>query len=320
MFRRTLLALLFSTSIATALPIGNPAGPQLLRCPAFPERFEPPTEPVPVGFGGVTEAGEYVLDTTDRLVRTFAGKAFTLLSDFFPFVPASGRLIMELGYYGDFVFERNMYVVGQGDVTKTSFYTNAVEIVANLENFLELFATIGATHHHFEFAGAVIAPATPLLFDPYRFELDTSRNMSWSVGTRMTAFTCHRFTLGLEAQYFRTVTTLDSLVAENNFGPGFLPAARTNPTAVRFWYGEWQVGAALGRTWEITCASLQLSPYLGLKFSGARAKIPDLTFKSSKTVGYALGSSIAVGKAVSVNVEGRWADETALSVKGLFTY
>src|SRR5262245_1833417 len=60
---------------------------------------------------------------------------------------------VRLGYYGDFVFNRNLKIDGEGldqgeDIEITQIFTNAGYLVLNLCDKLDIFGTLGASRIH----------------------------------------------------------------------------------------------------------------------------------------------------------------------------
>jgi len=250
-------------SSLSALPIGNPANPNIFnRC-----------------------YWSYYFDTCSFLYCWTEAFVFTF------------------GFYGDWVFNRHIEInngIGDPDIEKTHIFTNAGYLSAILCDRLEIFGTLGAT--------SINIDANDRVFDlgeSGRYVLTTRTAFSWSVGGHLLLIQCGCVALGLEGQYFRTHPHIMRVTAEDIFS--------SYPSDRSLDYREWQVGLALSRR------ILRFIPYAGIKYGHAYLKfteplISDERFElvSGKHWGYAIGTTFVVPK-LSLTIEGRFADETALS-------
>jgi hypothetical protein len=228
---------------------------------------------------------------------------------------------LRMGYYGDFVFERNITRSrnGQdsGDLYGYSSYTNAAEFVLNICRYLEFFGTVGQSDVTIQRQGNDEDSNITL------FESVLQPAVSWSTGVRFAQEWCH-FIWGLEGQYFQydgiyQTTTLLS--------DGRVEWSNVNE---QFNYREWQGGAGLAYQIE-SCEYMDLIPYIGITVSGLRAYGDRLidnqedepfkdTYRATKMVGYSVGATALLNQTIGLTVEGRFANETALYVSGQFRF
>lgn len=239
---------------------------------------------------------------------------------------------VRLGFYGDYVFNRHLEVKSLSDVKHdiddTEIFTNAGWFVLNFCNRYELFATFGATDISIFTDGYALAdPDNPA--SSTMVQLDFATNFSWSIGARAVAWRCGNFDLGVEGQYFRTRPTVDSLI---RYASGDITYFNSNNRAT---WSEWQAGFVASYTICSGCPGVAFVPYMGVKVAGGTLDMGNLTFlfqgtstegytlkdlKPKQLWGYAVGMTATVCNAVGVTVEGRFADEKALSVVGQFRF
>jgi hypothetical protein len=139
----------------------------------------------------------------------------------------------------------------------------------------------------------------------------TDTHFAWDIGGRFLLAYWGDLQCGLTAAYLFSNPLLDSIrLADTSIASERGKAH----------YTEWQVGASL---------SYRLSffyPYIGSKYAIARAKLYSLggldsffphdkfVIKNIKMPGLVLGCGFAPERGFSINIEGRFIDETALSV------
>lgn len=235
---------------------------------------------------------------------------------------------LRIGYYGDFVFNRNLEIngndLGHGrDIRRTEVNTNAGYLALNYCDFLDVFVTLGATNLRFE-----TSERSWVLNGGSNGQLLTDTDFSWSVGARTLLFSWKCFNVGLEGQYLRT--TPDASTYVSGFF-GFTNHFNDQKTT----YQEWQVGTGISYTIKTRCPKLALIPYVGVKWSECRWDTRNFQFirvgsssklftifklKNKKRWGYALGTTFTLCDMIGVTVEGRWADERAVFVNGEFRF
>ncbi len=235
------------------------------------------------------------------------------------------------GFYGDYVFNRHLQVQDSGSDTKhiddTEIYTNAGLLVLNFCDWLDVFATFGATNMSIFTDGHTLAALAGA--DTTMVQLDFVPDFSWSIGGRATVWNCGCMALGIEGQYFQTSPNLNSMI---RYESGDITYFNSNNGTT---YSEWQVG--IGLTSYFCTGGVAFVPYMALKWSGARWDMGDFNFNYSGTVtgtgnyllrelvnakiwGYAVGMTATLCDTIGVTVEGRFADEKAIHVNGQFRF
>lgn len=237
---------------------------------------------------------------------------------------------VRFGYYGDFVFNRNLQVEGQGSgrgrvIRRTEINTNAGYIALNFCNFIDVFTALGASDLHVRTQEVSWTPSvgeTPIGTSDGQYLTNT--NFSWSIGARAAVFNWRCFTVGVEGQYFRFSPDITTYIT--GFQDQFAYFNEGNHTR----YHEWQVGAAISYTFRTVCPDLALVPYVGAKWSRCHFNTHNFQFiqprttnvftlfdlESHKRWGYAVGMTFTMCDMISATVEGRWGDEKALYVNG----
>ena len=113
-----------------------------------------------------------------------------------------------LGFYDDYVFNRNMELKNHGDrdIKDFEIFTNSGYLALNICDRLDIFGTLGATNINMD---ADLAIFVPLGQPPFIFSIETETAFSWSVGGRLTIWNCDCFYFGIEGQYFYTKANID---------------------------------------------------------------------------------------------------------------
>ncbi len=227
---------------------------------------------------------------------------------------------VRVGFYGDYVFNRHMEIKSGGtelsDIDDTEIFTNAGLLVLNVCDWVDIFATLGATDISIFTDGGSFSANTTMI------QLDFTTAFSWSIGGRATVWECDSFSVGVEGQYFSTSPDLNSLI---QYSSGDIVYFNDNNSAK---YSEWQVGLAASYRWESGCPGLAFIPYMGLKWAGSSLNMDDFAvtltsiaytlrdLESKKLWGYAVGCTALLKDMIAVTVEGRFADEKAVHVNG----
>ena len=226
---------------------------------------------------------------------------------------------LRVGYYGDFVFQRDLETDNHRKVDFSRIATNAAYFSLNFFERAELFTTLGATRFKFNTS---LGPFNSTNTSP-RFELATSPAFSWSLGAHATLFRCKCLTLGMMGQYFQCHPKPRVLFIRADVG--FYPDATTHRK-----YEEWQVGLGLAYRYN-----RYFVPYVAAKYNracwhfhnetfvladGNLATIPSL--RSAKDWGYAIGLTFhpLMCKKMAVTAEGRFADEAAVHFNALVQF
>jgi major outer membrane protein len=282
--------MLWNWGIAYALPVGNPAEPSLYQKGVF--------------FPTV------IYNPCDPCFRWFDAWA------------------LRLGYYGDFVFNRNLKIRGEGlgqgyTMQKTTLTTNAGYIALSLADKLDIFGTLGESALSIttsEFSWFILGDSEGRLNWETRF--------SWSAGARATLFSYKGWSLGAEGQYFQTEPHLTNYVSY--FDGRFNYFNENN----KMKYQEWQVGAGIAYTLRMCSSGVAIVPYGAAKASWCRLHTNNFQFiktatedlftifnlKDNKKWGFALGATMTFFDRAGITAEGRWGDEKALYINGQFRF
>jgi hypothetical protein len=262
-------------------------------------------------------------------------------------IPYADCINVRVGFYGDYVFQRNLEVYslsGQSDTNSdllhTKLFTNASYLSFAFNDYLEVFGTLGATSIFLDsdsksFALGWIYPEDPIDLNPFggTLTIQSADAFSWSVGARALLYEYRCLALGLEGQYFQTRPLIEVLEAINtveavNTEPGFRGLIHAD-TLLNMKYIEWQVG--LGASCNIGV----FSPYAAIKLSSAKLYMDNAKLgfssvsgyypilgdcRSSKKWGYAIGFSVTSLQTLALTMEGRFGDETALYANGQFRF
>lgn len=231
---------------------------------------------------------------------------------------------VRFGYYGDFVFNRNLQIEGSGlgqgrVIRKAEINTNAGFLAVNFCDFADLFTTLGASDIRLQ-----TRENSWFLTGVSDGELLTSTSFSWSIGARASVFNWRCFTVGVEGQYFRTSPDITTYIT------GFEELFNYFNDNNQATYHEWQFGIGLSYAFRAVCPDLALVPYLGAKWSRCHFNTHNFQFnkagtgnlltifdlESHKRWGYAIGMTFTMCDRIGVTVEGRFADEKALYVNG----
>ncbi|MCB1181682.1 MAG: hypothetical protein KDK55_06670 [Chlamydiia bacterium] len=232
-----------------------------------------------------------------------------------------------LGFYGDYVFNRHLRLKENGldasgngrGIQETQLNTNAGYIVFNYCDLIDIFATLGVSNL------SIMTSEISWIFNGNRLgEFFTDTTISWSFGGRISLYEWRCWTLGIEGQYFQ----FDPHVTQFADGARNIQFSSHN----RWKYREWQVGAGIAYTIYVCDPKFTIVPYAGVKWSSLCLKTGHFWFISNtetfevsdmngaKDWGWALGATCAMCDVVGVTVEGRWADEKALHVRGQFRF
>ncbi len=227
-------------------------------------------------------------------------------------------LSLRIGFYGDYVFNRHMR--GNKEIKDTEIFTNAGYLALNICDRVDVFTTLGATHLFVRTNVSSFSNAS------FIGDFEFSTDFSWSLGTRATLWERNCFAVGLEGQYFRTTNRLDHFI---NGSDGTLTYFDEDNN---FHYHEWQAGLGVSYRFITYASTIAMVPYLAVKWSQSELMLNHFTFtddvatytlhkfRSKKHWGLALGMSLTLCNMIGVTVEGRWADEKAVSVNGQFRF
>jgi len=223
-------------------------------------------------------------------------------------IPSSSWVNFRVGYEGDFVGNGNLkqVVEGIGPVDTFQQYTNSGTVTLNILERLDLYGIIGSSRVMTDWR---IERGTKIT----RFQLETFYHFLYGLGARGIVYEWDKLCIGMGGRY-----------SFCNYQPSYL-TANAVPVAVgeaRLKWREWQIDLDLSYHIDL------FTPYLGVKYSNANAKLGTFTttisgsgvganeFENKTPVGMVIGCSISNGKYFMLNVEGRFFDEEAVTISG----
>jgi major outer membrane protein len=236
-----------------------------------------------------------------------------------PCISWCDALSLRLGFWGDYVFNRNLEIDGNGDnpgdIQTTRIMRNEGLIILNYCNWIDIFGTIGASNYSISTPDSSLLTAVgndgdvlgELVFDPVT---------SYSAGIRATLWECDCFLFGIEAQWAGAQPRMGYYM---NLGDGVV--TYISPETLD--YNEWQVGFGGSYRFDNGYGTAFI-PYVGVKVSGVKWAMDNFQYtaegtsytlrnlKNKKTWGYAIGVTATVNETVGIGVEGRYGDEKAL--------
>ncbi|MBS0623986.1 MAG: hypothetical protein JSS62_05120 [Verrucomicrobia bacterium] len=232
---------------------------------------------------------------------------------------------LRVGFYGDYVYNRflevNQTYIPSSSIQQTTLSTNAGLVILNFFEWLDVFATLGTTSLDLSTNGYSFANS--LGTDTVKISMQFPAQFSWSVGMTGTIWTYRCFVFGFEGQYFRVNPQLTNFTRLNTGRADYL----NRPTA----YQEWQAGVGAAYRFTTGYSGVTFVPYVGTKWSSGKFSFNDYTFSfpgvtsghytlynltPQKSWGLAVGMTAMFCQTAGLNIEGRWADESALSVQG----
>lgn len=222
---------------------------------------------------------------------------------------------LRLGFYGDYVFDRNLQYQSDIDERKprdVRIITNAGSVTLNFFDWFDIFGVFGAMGiHQFENEGAS------------QDELVYSTRPCYSGGGRITFWQCDCFYLGAQGQYLYSETQFNSIT---DYNPGTM-IYQQNAADKHSDYGEWQASVACTYMF-VDSANFSLLPYAALQFAGVKWQrnhvLSDgttlLELEQQKLVGWTIGMTALLCDMGGVSVEARFGNEKAMSVLGQLSF
>lgn len=214
---------------------------------------------------------------------------------------------LKLGYQGDFVFDKSLYVTNPrraSRIEQIHYHMQQGVITANFVNRFELYGSLGEVQFHIE----------PRINTLLRDVFATGNRFTWGFGGRGILFTFSQAALGLDFKY-QLASPHFQWVTQNGIPLNDIGSAKLR-------YREWQIGLGLSYQSDI------FAPYIGATYcqaEGQYKKLPSgflsnhhnhFTMKSRKKFGLALGTTLSTGKIFEMDMEARLVNETAVSVTG----
>lgn len=158
--------------------------------------------------------------------------------------------------------------------------------------------------------------------------LDSGNALAWSVGSKLLIWDFKRPNLKITADGFYRVLNLDpqSATYANS-------SVKIDPGKSRFLIHEWQTALLLSTDMDLSGSAVReevlgistMVPYVGVKYSDVTGRLriiredsPDFynvgNISSDRKVGLVVGCDLSGPYSVSVNLEGRFIDETGMTV------
>ena len=205
-------------------------------------------------------------------------------------------LSFKSGYEYDAVFSSSMKNQSQFPKSKVEKFTSHSQfclLTLNCADRVEIFSGLGT-----------MATSFTQRFEDAHLHFHNASHFAYSIGGRVLFAYWGNLQFGLSAAYLHFFHNMKGFVFN------------LIPVKADLHYRQWQIGAAL--SYKI----YWLFPYLGVKYSDVQAKyvhVPmyadeDFTLKNTQPLGIVIGCGIAPQRAFSLNIEGRFLGEDALTV------
>lgn len=229
------------------------------------------------------------------------------------FISRDSWMNFRIGYEGSFITDGRMKqrTESSGRVDNFRQEYNAGTFTLNILERVDVFGVFGSARMKADWRISLALGAA-------RIETQSKYQFLWAVGGNILLFDWGNTGLGIAGRF---TWTNPSLEWPTSNGTGFA----TN--GAKFRYYQWQVDLALSHRIDI------FIPYVGIKFSGARARIRTLTsipianngagsihMRNRDYVGAVIGTTLTSGKYFMLNIEGRFVDEEAVSITGEFRF
>jgi opacity protein-like surface antigen len=221
---------------------------------------------------------------------------------------ANEEMPFSIGADLDFVFNRELDASGEDlEIDQLNMY--AARLSYTLEKRAEFYCLLGAANGVWKesYAGANL-----------KYETETA--FAWGIGATVYLYEFENgIQLGLDGSYRSSEPDVDSITL--NGIRYSIPSGGVSDVNIE--YGEWQV--ALGISKQID----KFVPYGGIKYSDVKtsleATISGTTYSSDDVssdmiFGIFLGCDYVVHDNISLGIEGRFIDETALNVRGIYRF
>jgi hypothetical protein len=264
----------------------------------------------------------------------------------------SGDFGIEVGYRGDFVFDRKLEnkrntIFGpttKKDVPVYRSTINAGQLTLNLMDRFDVYGWAGARSSEVakQLAFNVIAPIVGPISLPVReLSVTTKESLAWGVGARAVLWSSGNTAIGCDGQYaqsnakFRSFT-FNGVPIQASGLVDFVTNLPLDPSQFRDETREWQV--SLGISHRICW----MTPYVAVKYSDYESRVkgpeigvpiaipggptviaplnPNHKARSRNNVGFVCGVSIVDAERMHVTAEGRFVDERALTVAADFRF
>lgn len=232
----------------------------------------------------------------------------TLLSRGF-FIPSSSPVNLRASYEGSYITNARMKQTqeGSGRVDNFEVFSNLGLLVIDIDDRFDLYGGFGTStidsNWRFSNSSGGIS----------RVVVESNNRYSWTIGINTTLFCWEQAFIGGGVRYSG---------AHADLAWATLNGVNLPTSNAEFRWLQWQAGVALG--YKIGF----FSPYLGGKYSNARARLQTLAvpiaqdgsgkihMENRNHLGVYLGVTVTSGEKFLFNLEGRIIDEEAVSVSG----
>ena len=222
---------------------------------------------------------------------------------------SSGMGYLKLGGDVEFIFDKKLDGGSNTSSSKIKGNWYLGKITYNIANRLDVFGVLGASDVDTQWnQGSEV-----------KVEGDTE--FAWGIGAKL-------FVYEFPEQYWNIRIAVNGEYRSTD--PGVTKAlvggadVTSGTSDTKYEIGEWQVGGTISKEFKLSEApEIFLVPYFGVRYSDSDVKakftysgtVYDIGSAENKTkVGIQVGGDLLIGNNFSVNVEGRFIDETALTV------
>jgi len=205
----------------------------------------------------------------------------------------------------DFLGERKLGIEGSEEIAKVKgqFYTS--KIILTVINKFDIYGIFGkAENLEYKDSGIKLKPKDKIV---------------WGVGLSMPIYEWKNcgIKLFVDGKY-RAVNNIDYFSNYKSFSPfsydgGYYSGSYAEPKFLVNWQ-EWQVAFGAAKKFKY------FMPYAGVKYSDFRESSINSVNYSDTIVGIFIGCAITPIKAFSIDLQGRFIDETALAVKATYKF
>jgi opacity protein-like surface antigen len=216
-----------------------------------------------------------------------------------------GRNKIGVGVDQEFIFDRDLkYQSGLENVESAkieidSMYRTMGKISYGLLDNLDLYVKLGTAD------AKVKGPMTFTTVEGGTYTANTSNAFAWGLGVKGNYEFAEDWLLGADVQYLRHRHSADFSWGENSWDGKLL-------------FQEWQVAPYLAKRIG------NFTPYAGVKYSDLRVDHKDadgkVKFKADDNFGMFVGTGYKLNDRISLNVEGRFIDETAMSFDATYRF
>ncbi len=225
------------------------------------------------------------------LLASYIGNpALPDLPEYGIFIKEDAPLGFSASYIGEYCFSKKMqWQDGPfAKVNESKYFLQMGEVSFNFINRLEPYFALGVSSFDIEDNRGPLG----------KVDLETKNNFTWKVGSRVCLLYFKKLALGLDASFLKTNSHVDVL--------------KINKIKVKkpknFSYDQWQV--SMGITYPLQW----FHPYVGLSYQSFRSKIQNLELEPKNHMGPYVGFTINQNKLGSLSIEGRFVNETAITL------